>query len=50
MIGMASVNLAEFAPTAEQKEMEIDVPLLPMGIPTESQPTLYVRYSLLILL
>ncbi|RZR80858.1 hypothetical protein BHM03_00006962 [Ensete ventricosum] len=49
MIGMASVNLAEFAPTAEQKEMEIDVPLMPMGIPTESQTTLYVRYSLLIL-
>ncbi|URE26945.1 hypothetical protein MUK42_16927 [Musa troglodytarum] len=47
MIGMASVNLAEFAPTAEQKEMEIDVPLLPMGIPTESQPTLYLALSLL---
>ncbi|CAL9157813.1 uncharacterized protein LOC135588341 [Musa acuminata AAA Group] len=47
MIGMASVNLAEFAPTAEQKQMEIDVPLLPMGIPTESQPTLYIALNLL---
>lgn len=42
VIGIASLNLAEFASAAEEKEMEINVTLLPPGVTTESHPVLYV--------
>ncbi|XP_077225912.1 uncharacterized protein LOC143859118 [Tasmannia lanceolata] len=48
IIGTASLNLAEFASAAEEKEIEINVPLsLPGGGPSESQPSICLALSLL---
>ncbi|CAL9775552.1 unnamed protein product [Musa acuminata subsp. burmannicoides] len=46
VIGTASLNLAEFASAAEEKEMEINFTLLPPGVTTESHPVLYLALSL----
>ncbi|ONK74233.1 uncharacterized protein A4U43_C03F4160 [Asparagus officinalis] len=46
VIGMASLNLAEFACTA-QEEVEINLPLLLPGVNSESHPSLNLALSLL---
>ncbi|XP_010917951.1 uncharacterized protein [Elaeis guineensis] len=47
IIGAVALNLAEFASTSEGKEIETSVPLLLLGVSTESHPTLYLALSLL---
>ncbi|WOL03097.1 hypothetical protein Cni_G11817 [Canna indica] len=46
VIGVGSLNLAEFALTAEEKEMEINVALSPVHATSESRPTLHIALSL----
>ncbi|WOL10895.1 hypothetical protein Cni_G19654 [Canna indica] len=46
-IGMASLDLAEFASTTEEKEMEISLPLLPSDATIKFHPTLSLALSLL---
>lgn len=42
VVGVASLNLAEFASAADGKELEIIVPLSPRSVASESQITLEV--------
>ncbi|KAF5737397.1 hypothetical protein HS088_TW13G00277 [Tripterygium wilfordii] len=47
VVGTASVNLAEFASAAEQKEFELSIPLVLSASTAESNPLLCISISLL---
>lgn len=47
IVGVASLNLAEFASTSKGKEIEASVPLSLPGVSTESHPAIYLALSLL---
>ncbi|KAI3721923.1 hypothetical protein L2E82_32943 [Cichorium intybus] len=47
VIGTASLNLAEFASTAEEKDLELTIPLTIACGPTEPRPSLHIQLSLM---
>lgn len=46
IVGVASLNLSEFASAAEQKEFELSIPLTLPGVSTDSPPLLSISLNL----